>query len=83
MIENISLPSFFIAALAVLRMPSQLSLSVQPKNGFIQPSGMLCAIIAGETLMMAMTPMVSAVSVRMVNCMTSVMTTLTMPPLMA
>ena len=83
MIENHSLPSSFNAALAVLRMPSQLMPIVQPKNGLIQSAGMLCAIIAGETLTSAMTPMVSAVSVRMVNCMTSVMTTLIMPPLMA
>ena len=32
---------------------------------------------------MAMQPMMIEVTVRMLNCITSVMTTLTMPPLMA
>ena len=35
----------------------------------------------GETFDMAMAPMMIDVSVRIVNCMTSVITTLTMPPL--
>ncbi len=57
--------------------------SFQPKKGLAQPGGIESLIIAGETLQMAMMPMVMEVRVRMVNCMTSVMTTLTMPPLMA
>ena len=83
MIENRSFPSRCRAELAVLSMPSQLRSSLQPKNGFIQPAGMLCAIMSGETLTSAMMPMAKAVSVRMVNWATSVMTTLTIPPLMA
>ena len=83
MIVKSSLPSSLRAALAVFRIPSQLRPSFQPKNGFIQPAGTLRAIMSGETLTRAMMPIVSAVSVRIVNCMTSVMTTLTMPPLMA
>ena len=64
-------------------MPSQLRPSLHPKNGFIQPAGMLFAIMSGETLTSAMIPMVIAVRVRIVNWATSVMTTLTIPPLIA
>ena len=72
-----------MASFALSRMPVQSRPSFQPKNGFAQPAGTAFWIISGETLQMAMMPMVIDVRVRMVNCMTSVMTTLTMPPLMA
>ena len=83
MIVKNSLPSCLIALLAVFRIPSQLRSSLQPKKGFIQPAGMLRAIMSGETLTSAMTPIVSAEIVRIANWVTSVMTTLTIPPLMA
>ena len=39
--------------------------------------------MSGETFQMAIRPIVIEVTVRIVNCMTSVMTTLIMPPLIA
>ena len=64
-------------------MPVQSSPSFQPKNGFSHPSGTDFSIISGEPSYIAMTPMMIDVIVRIVNCITSVMTTLTMPPLIA
>jgi len=81
--EKNSFPSFSITPLAECRMPLQSRWSVQPKNGFIQPSGIDAAIIAGDTFTSAMVPIVSAVSVKMANWVTSVITTLIIPPLIA
>jgi len=39
--------------------------------------------MSGETLHIAMAPIAIELTVRMVNCVTSVMTTLIMPPLIA
>ena len=71
------------ASLTWSRMPVQSRSSFQPKNGLIQPSGTVVAIISGDTFYIAMTPMIATSTVRIVNCITSVITTLTMPPLIA
>ena len=81
-IENNSLPSLAMASFTLSKIPVQSIPNFQPKNGFSQPAGITFLIMSGETLEMAMTPIVIEVIVRMVNCITSVMTTLIMPPLM-
>ena len=64
-------------------MPVQSRSSFQPKNGLSHPAGTTLEIISGDTLDIAIAPMMSDVVVRIVNCITSVATTLTMPPLIA
>lgn len=83
MMEKNSLPSCRRTSFTLSRIPVQSIPSVQPKNGFDHPAGTCPAIISGETLKIAINPMMTDVTVRIVNCMTSVSTTLIMPPLMA
>ena len=64
-------------------MPVQSRPSVAAEERADQPAGTACWIVSGETFHIAVTPMMIDVSVRMKNCMTSVMTTLIMPPLIA
>ena len=80
---NSSLPSARIESLTLSKTPVQSSPRCRPKNGLVQPAGTCDSTIPGETVAIATTPMLSAVTVRIVNCITSVETTLNMPPLIA